>query len=145
MDVLNLTEDALEAKCVEWRRWFHEHPEVSTEEKKTSEKIFTILKDLGLDPVRGTDHYGVAATLKGGKPGPMVALRADIDALSVKEATGLPYASQNPGVMHACGHDVHTTNLLAVCDILNRTKDQWKGRVRAVSSRQRKMAAVVGK
>ena len=105
MDVLNLTEDALEAKCVEWRRWFHEHPEVSTEEKKTSEKIFTILKDLGLDPVRGTDHYGVAATLKGGKPGPMVALRADIDALSVKEATGLPYASQNPGVMHACGHD----------------------------------------
>ena len=63
MDVLNLTEDALEAKCVEWRRWFHEHPEVSTEEKKTSEKIFTILKDLGLDPVRGTDHYGVAGPI----------------------------------------------------------------------------------
>ena len=130
MDVLNLTEDALEAKCVEWRRWFHEHPEVSTEEKKTSEKIFTILKDLGLDPVRGTDHYGVAATLKGGKPGPVVALRADIDALSVKEATGLPYASQNPGVMHACGHDIHITTLLETILRLLRRKDEIQGSVR---------------
>lgn len=130
MDVLTMTEDELEAKCIEWRRWFHEHPEVSTKEEHTSEKLYSILQELGLDPVRGEGHYGVAATLKGAKPGPMVALRADIDALSVKEDTGLPYASQNPGVMHACGHDIHMTTLLETILRLLRRKDEIQGSVR---------------
>lgn len=112
MDVEHMTEEALQEQCVEWRRWFHKYPEVSTKEKYTSEKIFSILAELGLNPVRGTGHYGVAATIQGGKPGPVVALRADMDALSVTEETGLPYASENEGVMHACGHDMHMTILL---------------------------------
>ena len=132
MDILHMTEDALEAKCVEWRRWFHEHPEVSTEEKNTSEKIFGILKELGLDPVRGQGHYGVAATIQGGKTGPMVALRADMDALSVREDTGLPYASQNPGVMHACGHDAHTAVLMGTALLLNSMKEELHGNVKLI-------------
>ena len=111
MDVQKMTEEELQAQCVAWRRWFHEHPEVSTKEIQTSQKVFDILTELGLNPVRGKGHYGVAATIQGAQPGPMVALRADMDALSVTEATGLPYASQNPGVMHACGHDMHRSYL----------------------------------
>ncbi len=130
MDVLAMTEEELQQKCVEWRRWFHAHPEVSLKEKNTSDKIFSILSDLGLDPVRGNGHYGVAATIVGGKPGPMVALRADIDALSVKEATGLPFASENEGVMHACCHDIHMTVLLETILRLLRRKDEIEGRVR---------------
>lgn len=144
MDILHMTEDALEAKCVEWRRWFHEHPEVSTEEKNTSEKIFGILKELGLDPVRGQGHYGVAATIQGGKPGPMVALRADMDALSVREDTGLPYASQNPGVMHACGHDIHMTTLLETILRLLRRKDEIQGSVRILFQPSEELAPTGG-
>lgn len=144
MDVLHMTEDALEAQCIEWRRWFHEHPEVSTEEKNTSEKIFHILKDLGLDPVRGQGHYGVAATITGNKPGPMVALRADMDALSVREDTGLPYASKNPGVMHACGHDIHMTTLLETVLRLLRRKDEIQGSVRLLFQPSEELAPTGG-
>jgi amidohydrolase len=130
MDVMNMTEETLQQQCVEWRRWFHAHPEISLKEKNTSEKIFSILSDLGLHPVKGKGHYGVAATLEGEIPGPMVALRADIDALSVKEETGLPFASENEGVMHACGHDIHMTVLLGTVLRLLRRKHEIAGRVR---------------
>lgn len=132
MDVTKMTEDELEAQCIEWRRWFHAHPEVSTQEAHTSDKIFAILTDLGLAPVRGHGHYGVAATIKGGKPGAMVALRADMDALSVKEDTGLPYASEKEGVMHACGHDMHMTTLLETIIRLLRRKEEIEGSVRVL-------------
>ena len=132
MDIEKMTEEQLVAQCVEWRRWFHAHPEASTKEVHTSEKIFGILQDLGLNPVRGNGHYGVAATITGGKPGPMIALRADIDALSVKEETGLPYASENPGFMHACGHDIHITTLLETILRLLKRKDEIQGKVRVL-------------
>jgi len=125
-----MTEAELEQQCIEWRRWFHRHPEISTKEERTSEKIRGILSELGLDPVRGQGHYGLAATLKGAKPGPMIALRADMDALSVSEETGLPFASENPGVMHACGHDVHMTTLLETILRLLRRRDEIEGSIR---------------
>ncbi len=132
MDVEHMTEEALQEQCVEWRRWFHKYPEVSTKEKYTSEKIFSILAELGLNPVRGTGHYGVAATIQGGKPGPVVALRADMDALSVTEETGLPYASENEGVMHACGHDMHMTILLGTILRLLCRREEIEGSVRVL-------------
>ena len=130
MDIMSMTEAELEQQCIEWRRWFHRHPEISTKEERTSEKIRGILSELGLDPVRGQGHYGLAATLKGAKPGPMIALRADMDALSVSEETGLPFASENPGVMHACGHDVHMTTLLETILRLLRRRDEIEGSIR---------------
>ena len=101
-------------------------------EFRTSQKVQDELRRMGIPFVLSPVKPGVIATIDSGKPGKLLLLRADMDALPIQETTDLPYASQCDGVMHACGHDVHTTNLLAVCDILNRTKDQWKGRVRAV-------------
>lgn len=144
MDVQKMTEEELQAQCVAWRRWFHEHPEVSTKEAQTSQKVFDILTELGLNPVRGKGHYGVAATLQGAQPGPMVALRADMDALSVTEATGLPYASQNPGVMHACGHDMHITTLLETILRLLRRKDELAGSVRVLFQPSEEMSPTGG-
>ncbi|UQT39841.1 amidohydrolase [Acidaminococcus intestini] len=85
---------------------------------------------MGALPVRGTGHYGVAATLKGKSEGPLIALRADMDALSVREETGLPFASQNEGVMHACGHDVHMAILLETVLRLLQRRDDLFGSVR---------------
>ena len=130
MDVLTMTEEELEALCITWRRWFHAHPEVSRKEQHTSEKIYGILEELGLHPVRGHGHYGIAATIEGGQPGGLVALRADMDALSVTEETGLPFASENPGVMHACGHDTHMTILLETILRLLKRKQEIKGKIR---------------
>ncbi|WP_105326285.1 M20 metallopeptidase family protein [Acidaminococcus provencensis] len=144
MDVQKMTEEELQAQCVAWRRWFHEHPEVSTKEIQTSQKVFDILTELGLNPVRGKGHYGVAATIQGAQPGPMVALRADMDALSVTEATGLPYASQNPGVMHACGHDMHITTLLETILRLLRRKDELAGSVRVLFQPSEEMSPTGG-
>lgn len=132
MDVRNMTEEELEQQCIAWRRWFHQHPEVSTKEKNTSQKVFDILTELGLHPVRGEGHYGVAATIEGGTPGAMIALRADMDALSVKEETGLPFASLNEGVMHACGHDMHMTTLLETIIRLLKRRDEIEGKVRVL-------------
>ena len=130
MDITAMTEQELEALCISWRRWFHAHPEVSLHEQHTAEKIYGILEELGLHPVRGQGHYGLAATIEGGQPGGMVALRADMDALSVTEETGLPFASENPGVMHACGHDTHMTILLETILRLLQRRQEIKGRVR---------------
>ena len=130
----------LEPKIIEWRRYFHEHPELSNREVKTGAKIAEHLKGLGLEVQYPVAKTGVVALLKGAKPGPVVALRADIDALPVTERNSLPFASkekvnfggQETGVMHACGHDTHISMLLAVAEILTRNKAELKGTVKFI-------------
>src|SRR5699024_391693 len=109
------------------RRHLHMHPEVSFQEFKTANYIVEYYKKLGVDVQSGVGGNGVVAKIKGAKPGKTIALRADFDALPVQEETGLPYASENPGVMHACGHDGHTATLLAIGYVLNQLKDQLSG------------------
>lgn len=124
-------------QVVELRRWFHEHPELSNREFNTSKRITEELEKLGLKPVSGIAKTGVVALLKGAKPGPTVALRADIDGLPVTEKTGLPFASQatsefagkKVGVMHACGHDSHIAMLLGAAKILVELKEELAGDV----------------
>ena len=118
MNPAALSEEKIVEIGRECRRYFHAHPEISTQEAETSAKIFSLLEEWGLSPVRGTGHYGVAATLKGKSEGPLIALRADMDALSVREETGLPFASQNEGVMHACGHDMILAAALILAKIV---------------------------
>jgi amidohydrolase len=100
---------------IAWRRHLHRHPELSFREERTSAWIADKLREIGCDEVRaGVGGTGVVAVIRGGKPGPAVALRADIDALPIQDEKDVPYRSTVPGVMHACGHDAHTAALLAV-------------------------------
>ncbi|HYG08035.1 MAG TPA: M20 family metallopeptidase [Stenotrophomonas sp.] len=127
----------LQAQVVAWRRDFHQHPELSNREVRTSEQVAAHLRKLGLKPRTGIAHHGVVAIIQGGLPGPKIALRADMDALPVTEQTGLPFASkatseyrgETVGVMHACGHDAHTAILLGVADALVAMKAQLPGQV----------------
>ncbi len=127
----------LQAQVVEWRRDFHQHPELSNREERTAAKVAEQLRAMGLKPKTGIAHHGVVAIIKGGKPGPRIALRADMDALPVTEQTGLPFASKATstyrgepvGVMHACGHDAHTATLLGVADALVKMKANLPGEV----------------
>ena len=130
----NLTE------TIELRHWFHQNAELSNREFKTSERIAQELKKIGLNPKTGIAKTGVVAVLNEGKPGPVVALRADIDGLPVKERADLPWASKMTGVyngekvpvMHACGHDTHTAILLATAKVLYNIKDQIPGQVKFI-------------
>ncbi len=115
---------------VEMRRYFHRHPEVSTKEYNTSKVIKEELDKIGVPWVDCGLETGVLATVKGAKPGKTILLRADIDALSVHETTGLEYASENEGVMHACGHDCHISMLLTAAHILNDMKEDLCGTVK---------------
>ena len=134
-----LDELAAEAQpqVVEWRRWLHQNPELGNREFETSAYIAGALSDMGLEPQTGIAHTGIVAMIEGGQPGPLVALRADIDALPVKEQTGLPFASQAKGeyrgeevdVMHACGHDAHIAMLLGAARVLTEVKDELPGSV----------------
>ena len=125
--------EALRAKLVEQRRDFHMHPELSNREERTSRIVAEKLRALGLDDVRtGVGKYGVVALLKGSKPGPVVAVRADMDALPIQETIDVPYKSQNPGVKHACGHDVHTTVELGVAEVLSKMRDQIAGSIKFI-------------
>lgn len=127
----------VQPQVVEWRRWFHQNPELSNREFNTSARIVEILHDMGLEPKTGIAHTGVTAIIEGGKPGPLVAIRTDIDALPVTEQTGLPFAStaraeyngQEVGVMHACGHDAHMAMLLGAAKVLNDMKAELPGSV----------------
>ncbi len=128
---------AVQPQVVEWRRWFHQNPELSNREFNTSVKIAEILREMGLEPKTGIAHTGVIAVIEGGLPGPLVAIRTDIDGLPVEEQTGLPYAStarseyngQDVGVMHACGHDAHMAMVLGAAKILNDMKAELAGSV----------------
>ena len=127
-------------QVVAWRRDFHQHPELSNREERTAAKVAEHLRALGLKPRVGIARHGVVAIIQGGKPGPKVALRADMDALPVTEQVELPFASkvttqfngQTTGVMHACGHDAHTGILLGVADALVAMKDELPGQVMLV-------------
>jgi len=128
---------AVQPQVVEWRRWFHQNPELSNREFNTSARIAGILRGMGLEPRTGIAHTGVTAIIEGGLPGPLVAIRTDIDGLPVVEQTGLPFAStarseyngQDVGVMHACGHDAHMSMVLGAAKILNDMKAELPGSV----------------
>ncbi|RKS53606.1 amidohydrolase [Gillisia mitskevichiae] len=130
----------IESQVIEWRRDFHEHPELSNREFKTAEKIAKHLKSLGLEVQTGVAKTGVVGILKGDNPGKVVALRADIDALPVTERNELPFKSKvtteflgkTTGVMHACGHDTHTAILMGVAEILSKNKDKINGTVKFI-------------
>ncbi|MED1468467.1 M20 family metallopeptidase [Bacillus salipaludis] len=116
-------------EMVEIRRYLHQHPELSFQEENTAKYIAEYHLNLGHEVRTGVGGNGVVATLHGGKPGQTVALRADFDALPIQEETDVPYKSQVPGVMHACGHDSHTATLLGLSKVLNCMKDEIEGNV----------------
>lgn len=122
-----------EEEIIELRRHFHQNPELSFEEKETSKYIqdFYKDKDCTVRPNFG-DGYGIVVDIEGGKPGKTIALRADMDALPIEEDTGLDFASKNPGVMHACGHDGHTAYLMILADTLIELKEHLPGNVRII-------------
>lgn len=116
-------------EMVEIRRHLHQNPELSFEEVETPAYIAAYHKKLGLDVRTNVGGRGVVATLRGGKPGKTVALRADFDALPIQEENDLPYKSKMPGVMHACGHDGHTATLLVLAKVLAELKEELEGNV----------------
>ena len=129
---------AVQDQLIAWRRDIHQNPELGNREVRTAALVAGVLRDLKLDSVRtGIGITGVVGVLKGGRPGPVIALRADMDALPVTEATGLPFASkvtttfrgETVGVMHACGHDTHVANLLATATVLSRLRADLPGTV----------------
>jgi amidohydrolase len=131
---------AVEPKVLEWRRHFHQFPELSNREFETAKKIAAHLEELGLEVTTGVAHTGVVAVLEGTKPEPVVLLRADIDGLPVTERNDLPYASkavgeyngEEVGVMHACGHDTHIAVMLGVAEVLTAMRDRLPGTVKFV-------------
>jgi amidohydrolase len=132
--------DAVEPSLIEWRRHLHQHPELSNRETETARYVAERLRSFGLEPQTGIAGTGVVATLEGGRPGPTVALRADMDGLPVREEVDLPFASKatseyegnTVGVMHACGHDTHVAILLATAQVLTQMKDRLPGSVKFI-------------
>ncbi|MCU0237573.1 MAG: M20 family metallopeptidase [Acidobacteria bacterium] len=120
---------AMFAESVQLRRQLHRMPELCFQEKETSAFVAAYLKKLGLEVSTGIAGTGIKAVLRGGRPGAVVGLRADMDALPIVEATGLPFASQRPGRMHACGHDAHMTHVLAAAKLLAAVRDRLAGTV----------------
>ena len=128
---------SVQGKVQSWRRDLHQHPELGNQETRTAAKVAEHLRSLGLEVRTGIGPTGVSAVLRGGKPGPRIALRADMDALPVTEETGLPFASTvkadyrgTPvGVMHACGHDAHVAILMGVAEALASVRDELAGEV----------------
>jgi amidohydrolase len=124
--------EALSSYTQELRRDLHMHPEPAFEEVRTAGIVAKELRDLGLEIKTGVGGTGVMATLRGRQPGPLVLLRADMDALPITEETGASYASQNPGFMHACGHDGHTAIMLTVARMLHAVRSELGGSIRFV-------------
>jgi len=119
----------LQQKIIDLRRGFHQHPELALQEFNTAKKVEKFLRALGMETKILVNGTGVRAFLKGSKSGRTFALRADIDALPIREETDVPYKSQNPGIMHACGHDAHTAMLLVAAMILSEWKEDLAGNV----------------
>ena len=130
----------IEQDVIKWRRHFHQNPELSNREFKTAKTIAKYLNELGLEVQTGIAKTGVVAVLDSGRPGPVVALRADIDGLPITESTALPFASKvkstyngaEVGVMHACGHDTHIAMLMGAAKILTTMKDKLNGKVKFI-------------
>lgn len=132
--------EEIEKRVIEWRRHIHQNPELSNREVKTAAMVAEHLKKLGLKVQTGVAKTGVIGLLETGKPGPVIALRADMDALPVTERNSLPFASkekaifndQETGVMHACGHDTHVAILMAVAEILSKNKSDLRGTIKFI-------------
>ena len=137
---INVAADKIEAKCIAWRRDIHEHPELGNNEYRTAKLIADHLRSLGIEVKEGVAKTGVVGILKGAKPGPCIALRADMDGLPIVESVDLPFASKvksiyngkEVGVMHACGHDTHVAMLMSAAEILAGMKDDLKGTVKFI-------------
>ena len=110
--------DEIKEAVVEWRRYLHQHPELSFQEEKTAQFVYETLASFGNLELSRPTSTSVMARLKGARAGKVVAIRADMDALPIQEENGFPFASQTSGVMHACGHDGHTAMLLGVAKVL---------------------------
>ena len=138
--IINKKADSLQSQIVAWRRDFHEHPELGNREFRTSGIVAKYLQSLGIQVKTGVATTGVVGILVGGKPGPVVALRADMDALPVTERTPVPFASKvktmyngaEVGVMHACGHDTHISILMGVAQVLSSMKSELHGTVKFI-------------
>ena len=132
--------DKIEQKVIEWRRHVHQNPELSNREFETAKYIETHLRNLGISVQTGVAKTGVVGILKGKKPGKVVALRADIDALPVTERNDLPFKSnvratyngKETGVMHACGHDSHVAILMGVAEVLSQMKNDIHGTIKFI-------------
>ena len=121
----------IEKMIIDWRRDFHQFPELSFQEHRTGDVIADELRSMGLEPKVKVGKTGVTADLKFGN-GPVIGLRADMDALPIQETSGLPFSSQNDGVMHACGHDGHMAMLLGAAKALTQNDNQYNGAVRFI-------------
>ena len=120
-------------EIIELRRHIHAHPELSYQEFNTAKFVAGKLQSYGIEPKEGVATTGIVALIKGKNPDKKtIALRADMDALPIEETNSVPYKSKNPGVMHACGHDVHTSSLLGTAKILGEIKDQFEGTVKLI-------------
>ncbi|MDT0630383.1 M20 metallopeptidase family protein [Rubrivirga litoralis] len=119
-------------ETVRLRRQIHRRPELAYEEHETAALVAATLREIGIEPTTGVARTGVVAHVEGGRPGPTVALRADIDALPIQEATGLDFASEVDGRMHACGHDAHTASLLGAARVLHAVRADLAGAVRLI-------------
>ena len=119
-------------KVIDWRRDIHAHPELSQHEERTADLVANVLEGLGLEVSRNVGGFGVVGLLRGKDAGRTAGLRADMDALPLKEETGLPYASQTEGVMHACGHDTHTAMLLGAACVLSDMREELRGNVKFI-------------
>jgi amidohydrolase len=123
--------EAIRTRLIETRRDIHRHPELSNREERTAGLVAQRLRELGLEDIRtNVAHHGVVALLRGDKPGPVVAIRADLDALPIDETLDVPYKSLVPGVKHACGHDAHTTIALGVAEVLSKLRGEIHGSVK---------------
>lgn len=129
---IKATAKLLIPSIVNIRRDLHQHPELSFKEKRTSEIIKSFLAQHGIQFTEGWAGYGIVATIRGNTDGPLVMLRADMDALPIHEENDVPYRSAVDGVMHACGHDVHTSSLLGAAVILNELKANIRGEIRLI-------------
>jgi len=140
LEKINAASDRIESKCIVWRRDIHQNPELGNNEYRTAKLIADHLRSLGIEVKEGVGKTGVVGILKGAKPGPCVALRADMDGLPVVERVDLPFASKvrstyngkDVGVMHACGHDTHVAILMSVAEILVNMKSELKGTVKFI-------------
>ncbi len=124
--------DSIIDKVIAWRRDIHANPELSQHEQNTSTLAATVLESLGLEVTRNIGGFGVVALLRGTHHGHTIALRADMDALPLTEATTLPFASHTPNVMHACGHDTHTAMLLGTACVLSNMREELRGNVKFI-------------
>ena len=130
---MNIRSDVniIHEKIINWRRDFHQYPELGFQEHRTSAKIIEILEGMGVEPKSGVGKTGLTADMVFGE-GPVIALRADMDALPIQETSDLKFSSKNPGVMHACGHDGHMAMLLGAAQLLSKTKRKFRGTVRLI-------------